>query len=210
VLDLRKRKNKSSSRRQIDIKGVKNDILMLSKNQYRLALEVSPINFALKSDKEQDALIDTYEAFLNSLPCSIQILVRIRELDMTNYLANIEGRITTEKEDIYKEQLKDQADFVKSLVAKNRILSRRFYVILPYSSKNNDDIQAAQEQLALNAEIVGRGLARLGVQTRQLPNLEILSLFQSFYNPEEAKTRPLSEHVVRLINNSYVRRGQDD
>lgn len=202
---LRKSNNKTSSRRQIDIKGVRSGVLMLPRNQYRVALEVSSLNFELKSEDEQDALIDTYESFLNSLPCPMQIIVRVRELDMSKYLADLTARQTDEKEKVYKNQLQNYSEFVQTLVSDNKILSRRFYVILPYGSKD-DDFEAAKERLTLNADLVAKGLMRMGMQSRQLGDLEILDLFQSFYNPSQAKRQPITDRVTQLLNNSYIRK----
>jgi hypothetical protein len=168
-------------------------------------LEVSPVNFELKSEDEQDALIDTFESFLNSLPCPMQIIVRIRELDMTKYLADLQTKLAVEKEEIYQSQLETYSEFVQGLVADNKILSRHFYVVLPYSSKDAPDFETAKEQLIINSDIVSKGLSRLGVQTRQLSNLEMLDLFHSFYNPGQAKRQPITESVLRLLNSSYTR-----
>lgn len=101
MFTLRKSDKKVSSRQQINIKGVRDGVLLLPRNQYRMVLEVSSLNFELKSEDEQDALIDTYESFLNSLPCPLQILVRTRELDMSKYLADLKTRHADEKENVY-------------------------------------------------------------------------------------------------------------
>lgn len=204
---LQKSNKKASSRRQIDIKGVRDGVLLLPNHQYRAALEVSSLNFELKSEAEQDALIDTYESFLNSLPCPLQIIVRIRELDMSKYLADLQARHSGEKEEVYKAQLENYSEFVQGLVDDNKILSRRFYVVLPYGAKD-DDFSAAKERLTLNADLVAKGLMRMGMQTRQLGSLEILDLFHSFYNPAQAKSQPITESVARLLNSSYTRKGQ--
>jgi hypothetical protein len=65
---------------------------------------------------------------------------------------------------------------------------------------------AAKEQLAINSGITAKGLARLGVQSRQLGSIEILDLFYSFYNPQRAKIQPLTDKTLEMINNSYVKR----
>lgn len=199
---LQKSNKKASARQQINIKGVKDGILLLPRNQYRIVLEVSSVNFELKSEDEQDALIDTYESFLNSLPCPLQIIVRIRELDMSKYLADLHSRLADEKEEIYQAQIHNYSEFVQGLVADNSILSRHFYVVLPCAA---DDFSAAKEQLAINADMVSKGLMRLGMQTRQLNSLETLDLFHSFYNPGQAKRQPITERVVQLLNSSYIR-----
>lgn len=202
MFTLQKDKRKASAREQINIRGVQEGVLLLSKHEYRVALEVSSVNFELKSEDEQDALIDTYESFLNSLPCAVQIIVRLREIDMSGYLADLKEKRAHESEPVYQNQIDAYSEFVQSLVADNRILSRRFYAVLPYSA---DDFATAKEQLTMNADLVAKGFMRLGMRTRQLDSLEILELFQSFYNPVQAKAQPITDKVAQLLNSSYVR-----
>lgn len=202
---LQKSRKKASARQQINIKGVRGNMLLLPHDQYRLVIEVSPVNFELKSEEEQDALIDTYESFLDSLPCPLEIVVRIRELDMDKYLADTQELLHDEKEEVYRNQIKNYAKFVQSLVADNKILSRHFYVVLPCITS---DFETAKEQLSLNADMVSKGLSRLGMRTRQLTNVELLDLFHTFYNPTQAKRQPISDQVAELLNNSYIRKEQ--
>src|SRR5476651_1863793 len=178
--------HKASSRRQINIRGVRDGILMLPHDQYRIVMEVSSVNFELKSEEEQDALIDTYQSLINSLPCAVQVLVRIRELDMSHYLESLGARRDSETEVVYQNQLQAYSEFVQTLVADNKILSRHFYVVLPYSASGKDAFDEATEQLMLNFDLVRKGFMRLGMQTRMLESLEVLDLFHSFYNPAQA------------------------
>jgi hypothetical protein len=177
---------------------------LLPNGEFRVALEASSVNFELKSEDEQDALIETYESFLNSLPCPLQIIVRVRELDMDKYLAELDTKLKYETEKVYQEQLENYSEFVRGLVNDNKILSRRFYVILPFETKDADGFEAAKEQLAIRMDIVRKGLMRLGMQTRVLGSLDILDLFHDFYNPAQAKEQPISGKVARLITSTYV------
>ena len=137
-------KNKVSSRRQIQIKEVKDDILILPNQEYRTILETSSVNFELKSEAEQDVLIDSFQNFLNSLNCQLQILVRVREVDIDHYLEDISKIKDKEAEKIYKNQIDNYCSFVKNLVSGNKILSRKFYVVIPYQNdKNNKDFKLA-------------------------------------------------------------------
>ena len=203
MFTLQKSNKKRSSRRQIDIKGARDGILLLPGGQYRKILQVSAVNFDLKSEAEQDALIETYQSFLNALPCSIQILIRIREMDMDKYLGDFEVRLSSESEVVYKTQISNYSEFVSSLVTTNKILSRHFYVVLPYD-ESEQDFELVKEQLALSSDIVSKGLARLGMQSRELSSLEILELFYSFYNPGQAKRQPLTNQTFELLKRSYL------
>ena len=200
---LRKSNKKTSSRKQIDIEGVWDGILMLPGKQYRIALQVSSVNFELKSEAEQDALIETYQSFLNSLSYPMQILVRIRELDLDKYLEEFKESVADEKEEIYKTQVQNYSEFVESLVVTNKILARNFYVVIPFiGSDTNFDI--VKEQLSIYSDMVAKGLARLGIHCHKLTSLELLDLFYSFYSPEQSKRQPLSKQTLNLLNRSYL------
>lgn len=203
---LSKTKNRVSSRYQIKIKEVRDSILVLPNNQYRVILETSSINFELKSEEEQDVLIDSFQNFLNSLPCELQILVRVREIDIDRYLEQISQTSTHEKEKVYKEQIENYCQFIKNLVSGNKILSRRFYVVIPYQHfDRNKDFNLIKEQINLNRDIVLRGIEKLGMKARQIDSLEILDLFYSFYNPTQAKTQELKGKTIEvLLQNNYV------
>ena len=201
---LQKSSSRQSSRRQINIKGVNDGILNLPGNHYRLVLESSSINFELKSEDEQDALLDTYQSFLNSLASPLQIVVRVRELDMDKYLEDFKHDRANEKEEIYRVQAANYAEFVRSLVTTNKILSRHFYIVLPYDNRDNNSFDFVSEQLALDADIVSKGLGRLGIQTRQLSSLEVLDLFYSFYNPKQAKRQPITDQTLQLLKTNYL------
>lgn len=201
---LRKSNKKASSRRQINIKGVRDGVLTLPGERYRLILEASSINFELKSEDEQDAIIETYQSFLNSLTTPVQILVRIRELDMRKYLDDFKEMQASEKQKVYRDQIKNYTNFVRGLVDTNKILSRQFYVVIPHTNKDGDDFEMVREQLALNADLISKSLGRLGVQTRILDSLEVLDLFYSFYNPNRAKRQPLTNQTLQLLQESYL------
>lgn len=207
---LQKSKTKSSSRAQIAIKGVRDGVLLLPRNQYRVVLQVSALNFELKSETEQDAIIDTYENFLNSLGTNLQILIRTREIDMDKYLEDLTDRLKGESEKIYQKQLKNYDEFIRSLITTNKILTRHFYLIIPYVADSKTEFELIKEQLNLKIDIVAKGMTRLGMHARQLGSLEILDLFYTFYNPAQAKIQPLTEQALQLIHTALIEKGDDD
>ena len=206
MLLFKKSKSKSSSRKQIRIKEVKDGILILPNDEYRVVLETSSINFELKSDSEQDVLIDSFQDFLNSLPCPVQILIRVREVDIDRYLENISQSSSKETEKIYKSQIKNYCDFIKNLVSGNKILSRKFYIVIPYKNgESTRDFNLIKEQIRLSQDIVIKGLEKIGMKARQVDSLEILELFYSFYNPGHDKIQELKAQTIeKVFNQNYA------
>ncbi len=206
MLLFSKSKDKLSSRRQIQIKEVKDGILVLPNNEYRVVIETSSINFELKSDEEQDVLIDGFQNFLNSLPCQLQVLIRVREVDIDNYLEKISKSKQTEKERVYKDQIDNYSEFIKDLVAGNKILSRKFYVVVPYRHiDSNKDFNLIKEQIHLSRDIVLRGLEKLGVKARVLDSIELIRLLYNSYNPNQIKTQELStDTITDVLKGAYA------
>ena len=197
---LNRSKTKGSARTQIGIKEVRDGIMVLPDNRYRAILATSSINLELQSEAEQDVIVDTFQSFLNSLTRPIQILVRVRELDIDRYLEDLQLSRIDETKEVYKKQLDNYGDFIRKLVAGNKILSRRFYIVIPYEDKAVTDFELAREQLLLEQEIIIKGLERLGMTARPLASLEILDLFYSFYRPQQAKTQPLVKAIMSKTN----------
>ena len=135
----------------------------------------SSINFELKSDEEQDVLIDSFQNFLNALPSQIQILVRVREVDIDRYVEDIGKSILSEKEAVYKKQITNYCDFIKNLVSGSKILSRRFFIVIPYTNtERSQDMKLIKEHLNLSRDIVVTALEKLSMKARVLDTFEIL------------------------------------
>ncbi len=204
MYSLAKANKKASSRLQIDIKGIEDNILLLPNHEYRLVLHVSSVNFELKSEDEQDALIETYQSFLNSLAGDLQIIVRVRELDIDEYVQNLESRLSSETEKIYVSQINNYTAFVKSLIKSNRILSRQFYVVVSYRGDKKQEFDIAKEQIGIRADIIAKGLMRLGIQSKSLSGLELVDMFYSFYSPRQAKSQPLSTDGLFNLESTFL------
>jgi hypothetical protein len=201
---LTKSNSKGSSRRQIAIKGIDGNVLELPNNEYRLVLQTSSINLELRSEAEQDAIIESYQKFLNSLPCPIQIVTQTREVDLDKYLTDYRKRVEGETIDVYKKQSEVYQKFVRELVQDNKILTKHFYIVIPYSPSTKASIEAVKEQLNMYAKIVEQGLNKLGMQTHLLTGLEVLDLFYTYYNAEQAKLQPLKQQTMHMLAQQII------
>lgn len=200
---MSKKSKLGSARRQIGIKSASHGVIEFANNQYRMILESSSVNFELKSEQEQDAIIDTYRQFLNSLSFPVQILIRVRELSVETYLKTIAEKAEVEKEEIYKTQLLSYIEFIQGFMKQNKVLARKFYFVVSASGKPKEKAYI-EEKLALNADIIQKGLARLGITMKRLGSLEALDLFYSFYADEFSPTLPLSEQTLNQLQEVLV------
>lgn len=192
-------KNKTASaRNNLDIKFIKDDVLCLRDGVYRAVMQSSTLNFELKSEAEQDQLLEAYQAFLNSLPLNIQIIVKTRQLDINDYLKKLDLK-NNQQNLFYKKQKESYKQFISQLISDNKILSRKFYLVVCLELASGVSFENACQQLKLNCNLIAKNLARLDLYLIRLKTLELIDLFYEFYSPNRSKRQPFSEETLRLV-----------
>ena len=195
---------KASTQEHLDIYAIKDHLVFLKDGSAALVLKTTAINFNLLSEEEQDATIYAYAGLLNSLSFPIQILVRSQRKNISDYLGLIDTRIQSVSSQKIKEQLLAYRQFVKSLVKENRVLEKKFYVIIPFSeielglskSSFNPFAKAPQKPpfdlvyieekastvLYPRRDHLIRQFARIGLKASQLTTSELVTFFYTIYN----------------------------
>lgn len=175
----------------------------------RSVLMVSSLNFALKSEDEQDALVYQYESFLNSLDFPLQFLVQSRKLNIQPYLDTLVQRQKEEANELLKMQTVEYIDFVKSFVELTQIVYKTFYAVVPYqptaaeasgalrkfsglfggakrgNGSDEDHFHEYKTQLLERMDAVSAGLRRMGLRAVPLGTEELIELLYGMYNPSE-------------------------
>jgi len=190
----------------VPIKEIRDGIVMLKDGSMRAVVMASSINFALKSPDEQQGVIMQFQNFLNGLDFSIQISIQSRELDIRPYISMLEERYKNEIGDLMKIQIKEYVQFVKNFVEQTSIMTKTFFVIIPFSpsvisssssplsqfvgkekttsnTDKNSHFDENRTQIEQRIGTVSQGLSRCGIRTAQLGTEEIVELFYKIFNP---------------------------
>src|SRR3989344_25795 len=123
-----------STQKYLNISEVKDNVLVLRDGSLRAVITVSSTNFALKSEDEQNALTGAFQGFLNSLDFPVQILIHSRILDINGYLEKLQTLASGQTNELLRIQMTEYIEYVGKLVEYASIMSKTFYVIVPYSS----------------------------------------------------------------------------
>jgi len=176
----------------IPIKTIKKGIVILKNGEWRAVLIASSMNFALLSPDEQDAVIYQYQNFLNSLDFNIQILIQSRKLNITGYLKSLKEIEEKQESELLRVQAKEYREFIKSLSEMVNLMSKNFYIAIPFyplsvgkKKLTEEDFARYKTQMTQRIEYVIAGLRRTGVHAVQLGNEEIVELLWSYYNPAD-------------------------
>jgi len=206
-----------STQEFVPIKDIRDGVVILKNGSMRMVLMVSSINFALKSEDEQTALLLQFQNFLNSLDFSAQFFLQSRRLDIAPYIESLEGRVEVQKSELIKIQTREYIEFVKNFTSSINIMSKNFFVIIPYypsvvgSSKNGflnkfipgqknsksdfNETRFEEDKLQLEQKtnIVEQGLSSVGLRSARLGTEELAELFYKSFNPGEKSGAPLGK-----------------
>src|SRR5579863_7570204 len=122
-----------SSQDFLELKDIKEGVLVLKNNDIRGIMMVSSVNFALKSDDDQNAIIYAYQSFLNSLDFPCQIIVQSKRINITPYLDSLKSLEEKQGNELLKAQTGSYREFIKDLVQGDAIMTKNFYIVVPYT-----------------------------------------------------------------------------
>jgi hypothetical protein len=190
----------------VDIKEIRDGILILKDGSLRAIVMVSSVNLALKSEDEQRATMTQFLSFLNTLEFSAEIVVQSRMLDIKPYISSLEERLQVQKEELLQVQTKEYIEFIKYFTTQVDIMVKNFFVVVPYvgaaigggkkggilgflkrskpgSDGTSEEFEFKRSQLEQRISVVQSGLTRLGVRATLLNTEQAVELFHNLYNP---------------------------
>lgn len=216
INNLARNKVNVSTQQYLDIAEIKDDVVIMKDGTLRAVLLVSSINFALKSEDEQNAVINSYVMFLNNLNFMLEIVIQSRELDIENYLVYLKEKEKQQLNKLLKMQTSEYINYIKELTAIGKIMNKRFYVIVPYNPLSDkrksffkllgEAVRPAtsitlkeksfnryKEMLNRRLESVIGGLESMGVSIARLDTQSLIELYYKTYNPETSKNQALAD-----------------
>ena len=122
------------------------DIVIFEGGNACMIIEITASNFALLSKREQDTRIFSYAGMLNSLSFPIQILIRNKRMDISNYIHELDEVVKSTKNPQLSAYIEYYSAFVKEMITVNVVLNKSFYIIVPFSSLEMGVTGATQTQ----------------------------------------------------------------
>ncbi len=208
------RDQRASVQNHLMFSEIKDGIVIMRDGSLRMIILCSAVNFDLKSTQEQDAIEYAYQGFLNGLHFPIQIVVRSRKLDLDGYLERLEKLEAEQDNQLLAGLMEDYIYNIRSLLTEVNIMNKEFYVVVPLyvgqvSRENivskmsallkpNQDLTQTTAQYEQNkrdllqrTNLVAQGLAQMGIRAVVLSTQELVELFYTAYNIDEAQSQSL-------------------
>lgn len=193
----------ATTQEEMPIADISDDMILFKDGGAAIVMETTSLNFGLLSEKEQQAVVYSYAALLNSLSFSIQILVRSQRKDISNYLAYLTEASTRISNPKLQVVMSSYRSFIGEIVKKKNVLGKRFFIILPFSPlelgagksistlakkgplpfPKSYIVKKAQIGLFPKRDHLVRQAGRLSIKLTQLNTNQLIELMYDYYNP---------------------------
>jgi len=131
----------STTQRYLPFSEIRDNLMIMKDGSSRMVLKVHAVNFNLKSQEEQDALIYAYQRFLNSLRFPVQIIVRSLKVDIEAYVNKLKNLAVKQNNTLLQEQTYRYIDFLVNLIDMAQIMKKDFYIVIPYDGVAVDSVR---------------------------------------------------------------------
>lgn len=197
-----------STKQLVEIADIVDNIVLLKNGSLRSVIEVTAINFELRSEGEQIAILQNFQRFINSIDFPLQIVVNSRKLNIDEYLKLVEQSSSELTNELLKIQATEYAKFIKELSDLSNIMSKKFYIVIPFyvfeapskagitqsiksifkpstvaKELTPEQLETYRSQLLQRTELIFDGLVGMGLKTRTLEKDDLMNLFYGLYNP---------------------------
>lgn len=131
----------SSTQRYLPFSEIRENIVIMKDGSSRMVLRIHPVNFNLKSTEEQDAILISYQRFLNSINFPIQIITRSLKVDIEAYINRLKNLALKQVNPLLQEQTYKYVDFLTNLIDLAQIMKKEFFIVVPFDYINNESIR---------------------------------------------------------------------
>lgn len=186
----------------IPVKDIRNGIIHMEDGRYIKILEVEPINFLLRSVREQKNIIHSFASWLKISPVRIQVKVMTKKADIGKHLNAIERDMDRETDPKCRELQKDYYNLIKTIGSREAI-TRRFLVIFEYEptfANRKSDYSEVVSTLETATRTAKQYLLHCDnkVITHDDENAFLLDTLYTIFNRETCEMTPVHKRVQDL------------
>ena len=197
----------------IPVVDINHGIAHLSDDRYIKILEVEPINFLLRSVREQKNIISAFASWMKISPVKLQIKVLTKKADISKHLNAIERDMDRENDPKCRELQQDYYNLIKTIGSREAI-TRRFLIIFEYEPTYNNrksdyaEIVSTLETAARTAKQYFQHCDNV-VVTHEDENAFLLDVLYTIFNRETCERISLDKRI-RELQVKQVTSGESD
>lgn len=186
----------------VPVSDIRNGIIHMKDGRYIKILEVEPINFLLRSVREQKNIVASFASWLKISPVKVQIKVLTKKADISKHLNAIERDMEHEHDPKCRELQQDYYNLIKTIGSREAI-TRRFLIIFEYEPTFNNrksdytEVVSTLETAARTARQYFLHCDNV-VVTHEDENAFLLEILYTIFNRETCERVSLDERLQQV------------
>lgn len=133
------------------IQKIEHGVIYTRDHRYVKVLEVTPINFLLRSAREQRSILYSYVHYLKISPVKVQMKVLTKKANVNRHLESIRREFQNETDEKCRELQKDYENLIRQIGSKEAI-TRRFFLIFEYEGFGRHESEEEMLSALMTAE----------------------------------------------------------
>lgn len=210
---------KMSTQEHLEIEDIRDDLVLLKDGRVSLVIETGAVNFDLLSEDEQDSRIKMFAGMLNSLNFQMQVVILTERSDLTSYVEKLTGFKEQQTSKPLVRQIEIYLQFIKNLTYNREVLDKRFFIVIPEVSAEVQRTSIVKQIFGKRIQITNRKaifekakinlypkrdhvfkqFKKMGIETWQLNNDQLVRLYYSMYDPDKIGSKNLE-----LVTTKYT------
>lgn len=197
----------------LPIKKIENGIIYTKDRRYVKIVEVIPINFLLRSAREQRNIIYSFVSYLKISPVKLQFKILTKRADINQHLNTLKEEMKSETDERCLALQKDYENLIRRIGSKEAI-TRRFFIIFeyePFTSNRTSEETDAISALKTAVQTAKTYLQQCGNELIIPENEDEMAteVFYHILNRRTSSIKPLSLRVNEVIG-KYINTGRRD
>ena len=180
---------------------LKEGIIEIENNIYIKILEVTPINYNLKSDLEKEAILNSFKIFFRTCQFDIQILIQSNKEDLTHHISRIKKYVSKKENKYLKNISENYIQYISNLNNNKKSSSKKFYIIIKNQpvNKKEKNMEIVKQELNEKYLKIKECLSRCGNQVSVIDRKEeILKIFFSILNTKKYFNKKYNEKEAEI------------
>lgn len=195
----------------LPIEKIENGIIYTKDHRYIKIVEVIPINFMLRSAREQRNIIYAFISYLKISPIKMQFKVLTKRADLNKHIEIVRNEMETEQDENCRLLQKDYLSLIDH-IGSREATTRRFFIAFEYEQigRRGNEERDAISSLQVAARTTATYLKQCGNEVL-LPENEDEYTVDILYNilcRQKSATTPLSQRVQEIVT-KYISAEKD-
>ena len=197
----------------LPISRIENGIIYTKDHRYVKVVEVIPINFLLRSAREQRSIIYSFVSYLKISPVKLQFKVLTRRADIGRHMDTVRREMAQEANEQCRLMQEDYLQFIQQICSREAV-TRRFFLVFEYEpwsgARHTDEEGEAVGALQSAVHTASNYLRQCGNEV-VLPDNEDEFLIDILYNllcRNESAVKPLPVRAKEVVA-QYLANGRE-